>query len=154
MYAKDVPVMVTRCGNLFGEGDLNWSRLVPNSARLAYQGYPPQVYANANAYRREWVYVQDACKAYMLLAHRGKSGEAYNVGSGWCYTAAEIASNIANNFGAPMPILTEPLTCGEIPAQALDSSKIGRLGWLPQGDFHTALYDTCRWYTRYLRWAQ
>jgi len=153
-YAGKMNVIVTRCGNLFGPGDLNWSRLVPNSIRLAYQGYPPQIYAAADAYKREWVYVKDACRAYLLLAQKGRRGEAYNVGSGWVSTASNIAYIIANVFQSPEPVMVDPLKCGEIVSQALDSSKLRRLGWEPQDDMHIMLTDTCRWYTRYLRWPQ
>jgi CDP-glucose 4,6-dehydratase len=151
-YSSRMNTIVTRCGNLFGPGDLNWSRLVPNSIRLAYQGYPPQIYGAANACQREWVYVKDACRAYLLLAQKGRCGEAYNVGSGWVSTASNIAYIISNVFQSPEPVMIDPLACGEIPAQALDSSKLRRMGWEPQNDMHIMLTDTCRWYTHYLRW--
>jgi len=153
-YADKINTVVTRCGNLFGPGDLNWSRLVPNSIRLAYHGYPPQIYGAGNSCQREWVYVKDACSAYLLLAQMGRRGEAYNIGSGWVSTASNIACIIANVFHSPEPVIVEPLKCGEIPAQALDSSKLRRLGWQPQTDMHLMLTDTCRWYARYLRWPQ
>lgn len=146
-------VMTTRCGNLYGQGDLNWSRLVPNSIRRCTSGAPPEVHTGAWKYKREWVYVQDACHAYEMIATWGQGGQAYNVGSGVIMTAGDMAVTIANKLGAPMPVLGSALPCGEIPEQALDWSRLKALGWMPQVGLDEGLRDTIKWYARYLRWA-
>ena len=147
-------VMVTRCANLYGGGDLNWSRLVPNSVEHAINGHAPVVYANAWAYRREWVYVQDACKAYIALAYEGRGGEAYNVGSGEVLTAGDMAVLIADKCESPMPQLVDGLPCAEIPEQRLNWDKIAAMGWGPLVTLDEGLRETIAWYKRYLRWAQ
>ncbi len=147
-------IMVVRCGNVYGPGDLNWSRLVPNSIRNAVNGCPPQIHADAWSYRREWVYVPDACVAYETIAKLGKGGQAYNVGSGITMAAGEMATEIASSMGAPMPVMGGALGCSEIPEQALDCTKIAQLGWSSAISFERALEQTIRWYTHYLRWPR
>lgn len=155
MMCGDVhKVMVTRCANLYGQGDLNWSRLIPNSIRRSLNGLAPQVYQDAWDYQREWLYVEDACRAYELIATWGESGEAYNVGSGETLTAGEMAMRIANVCDAPLPMLDNiALNCSEIPAQALDCSKLKALGFVPKWSLDDGLRDTLNWYKRYIRWA-
>lgn len=152
MIARGAGAMVTRCGNIYGMGDLNWSRLVPNSIRLAYYGMPPQVHAGAWQYKREWVFVQDVCAAYMAIAERGQAGEAYNIGSGVVMTAGDMAVTIADKMGAPPPVLNDALPCGEIPEQALDAAKLRALFWEPDWPLEQALNETMKWYRRYSRW--
>lgn len=147
----DCRMMVTRCGNLYGPGDLNWSRLVPNSIRNAVNGKPPVVHADAWDYRREWLYVQDACTAYALIADKGTGGEAYNVGSGFTMTAGDMATSIAMLMGSPMPVTGGSLRCSEIPEQALDCTKIRDLGWNPVPSFNLRLAETIQWYSHYLQ---
>jgi len=147
-------MMVTRCGNVYGPGDLNWSRLVPNSIRNAINGMPPVIHADAWNYRREWVYVRDACMAYEAIAEKGYGGEAYNIGSGVTTSAGDIATEIANSMGAPMPIIAGALMCREIPEQALNCTKIAELGWECAFSHEIGLQDTIKWYTAYLRWPR
>ena len=141
-------VMVTRCANLYGPGDLNWSRLVPGSCRRAIRGEPPVIHAGAWDYQREWLAVEDAARAYAMLADCGKAG-AYNVGSGQVATAGEVATNIAVLAGGPSPEeRNKSSDFTEIPAQRLDTSKVRELGWESQPlDFA----DTLNWYWEYLR---
>jgi len=143
--------MVTRCANLFGPADFNWSRLIPNACRQAMQGKMPEVHPGSWFHQREWLPVLDACKAYKLIAENGKAGEAYNVGSGVTMRTGEIASLIARQLDAPLPSPREG-TSGfyEIGTQILDSSKLGALGWEPDIRSYDALHHTVKWYQEYL----
>ena len=147
-------VMVTRCANLYGQGDLNWSRLVPNSCRRAVNGLAPEVHKGAWDYQREWLYVEDACRAYEHLAVWGESGQAYNVGSGDTLTAGDMAIKIAAGLQAPLPAASlAELKCGEIPAQALNCDKLKATGFTCKWTLDEGLRDTLNWYRRYVRWA-
>jgi CDP-glucose 4,6-dehydratase len=142
---------VVRCANLYGEGDLNWSRLIPNSCKLALRGESPQIYGDAVDARREWLYVKDAVNAYIALAEKGHAG-AYNVGSGCQASPMEIAIEIANAIGCKPPELSDKATeFYEIPTQELDCRKIEyTLGWCPEYSLGTGLLNTIRWYKDYL----
>lgn len=141
-------VMVTRCGNLYGPGDLNWSRLVPGSCRRAIRGEAPVINAGAWNYKREWLHVEDAARAYVTLAQKGESG-AYNVGTGDVMTAGDVAQHIAGIDGAPCPV-EQPVAFSEIPAQRLDATKVRGLGWAPGIGLAAGLLNVYDWYAEYL----
>lgn len=145
-------VVVTRCANLYGPGDLNWSRLVPNSCRRIARGEPPEVHPGAWQYRREWLHVEDAVRAYTLLAASGETGQAYNVGSGQTATAGWVAGHLAALSGVGAPVESE-WRIREIPAQALCSERVRTLGWTPRWELAEGLADTLARYGVYLAMA-
>jgi len=145
----DARVMVTRCGNLYGPGDVQFSRLIPNSCRRIVNGVPPEVHPGAWAYSREWLYVQDAAAAYITLAKKGQTGEAYNIGSDETATAGGVAHKLAE-LGAVGKPVDSNYEITEIPSQRLCSSKMRRLGWSPQTTLDIGLSNTLLWYRQYL----
>jgi len=144
-------VKVTRCANLYGPADLNWSRLIPNSCRQSLRGLRPVVHQGTAHMQRDYLHVDDAVNAYIWLATCAVPG-VYNVGNGDVASTLEIALSIARLTGAPEPICEpkqQPFM--EIPTQELDTAKIRNLGWescirLPDG-----LVRTVGWYNSYLR---
>jgi len=141
---------VVRCANVYGAGDLNWSRLVPNSCRLALSGQAPQIYGDAAEAKREWLYIDDAVKAYILLAESGSPG-AYNVGSGEQYSPIDVADIITKHAVCMVPEWIEKKHAFyEIPVQVLDCNKIRMLGWEADCNIHTGLELTVDWYKDYL----
>ena len=150
LYGREGRVIVTRCANLYGPGDLNWSRLVPNSCRRAARGLPPEVHPSAWEYEREWVYVDDAVEAYLALAQYGTAGP-YNIGSGQCLTAGSVASYIADLAGVDAPVASGVRIGYEIPAQRLDAGKLLRdTGYMPQTLLGVGLARTYDWYRGYV----
>jgi len=144
--------VVVRAANLYGPGDLHWSRLVPNSCRLALAGKAPEVYGDAALYQREWLHVDDAARAYLLLAERGEPGQAYNVGSGEQASAAAVAQMIARLADAPVPELVDKERgFYEIHSQILNMRKIESLGWSPTWSLPAGLDQTLSWYAVHLR---
>ena len=145
--------IVTRCANLYGPGDLHWSRLVPNSCRLALQGQGPQITPGAWKYQRHWLYVDDAVQAYITLAEQGEAGQAYNVAPGpaCVATAGGVGMMIARMADAPEPVEGSVVIGHEIPAQELDAGKIEALGWQAQTQLVDGLRTTLDWYRGYLR---
>ena len=141
-------VMVTRCANLYGPGDMAWSRLVPNSCRRIAEGKPPEVHPGAWEYEREWLYVEDAVTAYILLAEQGLAGP-YNVGSGETATAGRVAETLAIYGRAPKPV-ESTWKISEIPAQRTSCAKIRALGWEPEKSLMMGLHWTLLWYQEYL----
>ncbi|MBS1123587.1 MAG: dTDP-D-glucose 4,6-dehydratase [Deltaproteobacteria bacterium] len=152
----EVPVCITRCGNLFGPGDLNWNRIVPGTIRSAVRGERPVIRSDGK-FVRDYVYVEDAVNAYMTTAEaigrEGIAGEAFNFADGRPMTVIEIcAATLAAVGGKGL----EPVVLGqgshEIREQFLDSSKARtRLGWKPLHGISEGLTRTVSWYRDHLR---
>lgn len=142
---------VVRCANLYGPADLNWSRLIPNSCRLALRGEAPRIYGDAVNDKREWIYVQDAVNAYIHLAKHGEAG-AYNVGSNWQMSPLGVADVITSMLHTSIPeVVEKERKFYEIPTQALDCTKIISTGWQPEFDIYQGLMQTVNWYQVYLQ---
>src|SRR6202040_752758 len=97
-----VPVAVTRCGNLFGGGDLNFNRLVPGTIRSALQGEAPIIRSNGT-YIRDYFYVRDAVAAYLQLAEKlpdaAFTGQAFNFGTETPLSVLELVDRILELMG-------------------------------------------------------
>ena len=142
--------IVVRCANLYGDGDLNWSRLIPNSIRLALRGKQPQVYGDAIFNKREWLYVKDAVNAYIKLAENNIPG-AYNVGSGEQASPLEIAREICELLYCDEPeVVDKKRDFYEIPEQGLNCDKIHKAGWRPVFSLAQGLTESVKWYADYL----
>lgn len=145
------PVAVTRCGNLWGPGDLNFNRLIPGTIRSVLLGESPIVRSDGT-YRRDYFYVRDAVSAYLTLAEqmsdRKLAGEAFNFGNEQPVTVLEAVDTVLRAMrrtDLQPTILNESV--GEIPDQYLDCEKArGVLGWAPTYTFETGLAETVPWY--------
>ena len=156
-YAKSygVPVAVTRCGNFFGGGDLNWNRLVPGTIRAILRGNRPVIRSDGH-FVRDYLYVEDAAAAYMLLAERLASdpslkGEAFNFSLEIRLTVLELVEKILALAGSDLSpeVRNEPLN--EIREQSLSSEKARRtLGWRPLFTLEEGLRKTFAWYRAFL----
>lgn len=153
MYAHtfDVPVVTTRCGNLFGGGDLNWNRLIPGAIRSGLAGQPTTLRSDGSL-TRDYFFVDDAAGAYMHLARclveqPELRGEAFNFSSGESRTALAVARLIMERLGvAGQPVVAGSAT-GEILHQSLSTDKARRmLGWSSVTPFESALESTIGWY--------
>jgi CDP-glucose 4,6-dehydratase len=132
-----LPVCVTRCGNFFGGGDLNWNRLVPGTVRSLLEDRPP-VLRSSGSPVRDYFYVKDGAEAYLLLARRMAEdrsihGEAFNFSAGFRLSAMEMVERLTRLAGgrhAPRVLANAP---NEIPHQEVDSAKARDiLGWRPR----------------------
>jgi len=155
-----LPVAVTRCANLFGGGDLNWSRLIPGTIRSALRDERPLIRSDGK-YVRDYFYVRDAAEAYIQLAEQmpadGIVGEAFNFGIQEPLSVLEVVERLLRVMGKTElepRILNE--ASAEIPCQYLDCSKAReRVSWRPSFAFEQGLAQTVEWYERWLRegWA-
>jgi CDP-glucose 4,6-dehydratase len=152
----DLPVVVARCGNFFGPGDLNWNRIVPGTIRSVLRGDRPVIRSDGS-YVRDYFYVDDGAAAYSLLAEKlaadqSLKGEAFNFSTGRELSAAEMVRLILAEMGSPLePVVLSEAT-HEIARQSLDSSKARqRLGWLPLFSIEEGLRRSISWYTAFLR---
>lgn len=153
----DLPVCVTRCGNLYGGGDLNWNRLVPGAIRSALAGERP-VLRSDGTYVRDYFFVKDAVLAYLelaekLAADRTLIGEAFNFSNELQVTVLELTQEILRLAGRPdlEPDIRADAR-HEIPHQYLDASKARRLlNWTPSYTLEQGLTDTIAWYRQFLQ---
>lgn len=150
-----LPVAITRCANLYGGGDLNWSRLIPGTIRSVLRGKRPVIRSDGTLLR-DYLYVQDAVTGYMRLAERIQepevSGEAFNFGMDDPKSVMDVVQTIidVSDQRALTPrVLSEAQN--EIRAQYLDSSKAHRiLDWSPQYSMKEGLRETLSWYREFL----
>jgi CDP-glucose 4,6-dehydratase len=157
MYAVsfDLPVVVTRCGNFYGGGDLNWNRIVPGTIRSILRGQRPVIRSDGKSVR-DYFYVEDGAAAYMLLAERLAAsprlrGEAFNFSYGNQVTVLELVNQILARMGSTFQpeILNE--AGNEILIQYLSSAKAREvLGWKPLFSLEAGLDNTIAWYKEFL----
>lgn len=153
-----LPVCVTRCGNMYGGGDLNWNRLIPGSIRSFLFDESPLIRSDGTL-QRDYVYVEDIADAYLLLAENmGRPevvGEAFNFGVNRPYSVLEVVEalgEVMDRQHVRPTILGEAGPDAEIPVQYLDSTKAERiLGWQPRFGFRDGLRQTAAWYEELLR---
>jgi CDP-glucose 4,6-dehydratase len=151
-----LPVAVGRFANIYGGGDFNLSRIVPDTARALIHGERPVIRSDGTP-QRDFIHVEDAVSAYLLLAdslddpvHRGR---AWNAGAGEPIAVIEIVRRMIAAAGKDVEpdVQGEGTPPGEIDRQWLDSTVIREeLGWRPEWDLDRGLAEAYAWYAKYL----
>jgi CDP-glucose 4,6-dehydratase len=156
MYAKTyrLPVSVTRCGNFYGGGDLNWNRIVPGTIRSVIRGERPVIRSDGQ-FTRDYLYVEDGARAYVLLAEQlganpDLGGEVFN----FSYEQRMTVMDLVHKILAVMDSNLEPdvrnEASNEIRDQYLDAAKArASLGWSPAFTLDDSLRATVDWYKGY-----
>jgi len=154
-HTYHVPVAVTRCGNLFGGGDLNFNRLIPGTIRSALQNEHPLVRSDGS-FVRDYFYVRDAVNAYLLLAERMDDpafhGQAFNFGTETPLSVLEVVRAVLDRMKKPdlAPIILNEAS-HEITRQYLDCAKARRMmDWHPAFTFEQGLDEAIAWYRDWL----
>lgn len=152
----ELPVAVTRLANVYGGGDLNWSRIVPATARALAAGDAPVIRSDGSP-ERDYLYIEDAVRAYLAVAasleQPGLRGRAWNAGTGVPVSAREVVDRLTAvaGVGAEPDVQGTGTPHGEIDRQYLDSAAIrDQLGWAPSYDLDQGLAATWAWYERHL----
>jgi CDP-glucose 4,6-dehydratase len=151
-----MPVAVTRLANVYGPGDVNWARVIPDTARALVRGQRPVIRSDGTP-ERDYIYVEDAADAYLAVAasledprHRGR---AWNAGSGEPRSVLEVVTRLIEISGRSVEpdIRGTGVPHGEIDRQFLDSTAIREeLGWAPKWDLDRGLKAAWDWYERTL----
>lgn len=156
-YAKTwgLPVAITRCGNFFGGGDLNWNRVVPGTVRSVLRGERPVIRSDGSLIR-DYIHVEDAVEAYMKLA-RGLAdrpeiaGEAFNFSTETPLSVRDMVAMILRLTDSDLEPVILNQAHNEIPAQHLNAAKARReLGWTATVGLEEGLRRTIDWYRRHL----
>lgn len=153
-HAYGLPVAVARCGNIYGGGDLNWSRIVPGTIRSLAHGQRPIIRSDG-AYLRDYLYVKDAVTAYLALAENLRDkrvrGGGFNFSPEKPSAVTEIVKTIQKLMKetALKPDIRNEAK-GEIRSQYLSSAKARRLlKWRPRHDLQSGLRETIGWYRKF-----
>jgi CDP-glucose 4,6-dehydratase len=147
-----LPVAVTRFANIYGGGDLNFSRLIPEAVSAAIAGRRPVLRSDGSP-ERDFLYVEDAAAAYLAIARAldrdDVRGEAFNAGGGRAYSVLEVVSTIARlaDTGVEPDVRGEGNPAGEIDRQYVDPTKLREtVGWEPAVGLEEGIEKTIAWY--------
>ena len=147
----ELPVVITRFGNVYGEGDLNFNRIVPGIMASIIKSQTLKIRSDGK-YVRDYVYVKDVVDATLLLARniRKAKGEAFNISSLENLQVIEVVKRIGKVLELKVDYEILSVAKNEIPVQSVDFKKIkNTFGWKPKNNFSTTAVDIFNWYKDY-----
>ena len=151
-----LPAVITRCGNFYGPGDLNWNRVVPGTIRSLCDGIRPVIRSDGR-YVRDYFYIEDAADAHLMLAERLSAhpklyGEAFNFSNETRVTVLEIVEKIIGLIGLHLKPDVRNETSYEIRYQMLSAAKARcEFDWRPRFGLDEGLQIAIAWYLKFLR---
>lgn len=146
-----LPVSITRCGNLFGPGDLNFNRIIPGTILSILRNEPPIIRSDG-LFVRNYFYVKDAAAGYLAIAQNPEktAGQAFNIGPDDRYSVLEITNLILRLMGSSLVPVVKNEATNEIREQYLSVAKVkAMLGWRANFTTEAALKETIDWYRHY-----
>ena len=150
-----LPVAITRCGNFYGGGDLNWNRIVPGTIRSVLRGQRPVIRSDGK-FIRDYFYVEDGANAYITLAEAlaarpELAGQAFNFSNEIQVTVLDLVRRILRVMDSNLEPDIRNEASNEIIHQYLSAAKARReLGWAPLFDLEKGLAATVAWYQDFL----
>jgi CDP-glucose 4,6-dehydratase len=153
-HTYGVPVAITRCGNFYGGGDLNWNRIVPGTIRSILRGQRPVVRSDGK-FVRDYFYVEDGAAAYMLLAEQlaarpDLKGQAFNFSNELQVTVLDLVGRVSALMGSDLAPDVRNEASNEIRHQYLSAAKARReLDWSPLFTLERGLDRTVAWYREF-----
>jgi CDP-glucose 4,6-dehydratase len=160
-YAKSfsLPVVITRCGNFYGQGDLNWNRIIPGTIRSIIRAQRPVIRSDGK-FIRDYFYVKDGAAAYMLLAEQLAArpelrGEAFNFSNEIQVNVRVLVDRILSLMESDLKPDIRNEVKNEIRHQYLSSAKARKtLKWKPLYDLESGLIETIEWYRDHFKEAK
>lgn len=147
----NLPVVITRCGNFYGGGDLNWNRLIPGTIRSILRGQRPVIRSDGQ-HIRDYFYVEDGAAVYMLLAENLAAnpdlrGHAFNFSNETQVTVLEIVQKLLTHMRSNLEPDVRNEAANEIRHQYLSASKARKyFNWTPRFSLDEGLQETIKWY--------
>lgn len=150
----EMPITITRCGNLYGEGDLNFNRLIPGTIRSIVRGESPTLRSDGS-FVRDYFYIADAVSAYLTLAEqmveKKLHGHAFNFSPENQVSASEVVKTILTLMKSDLKPVIGNGARNEIPHQYLSAAKArDHLNWTSQHTLEEGLEKTIHWYRQFL----
>jgi len=155
-HTYDLPVAITRCGNFYGGGDLNWNRIVPGTIRSILRDERPVIRSDGK-HIRDYFYVEDGADAYLRLAELliddpDLRGQAFNFSNELQITVLELVKKILLQMDSDLEPVILNEAANEIPHQFLSAEKARRmLNWAPSYSLDEGLARTIEWYREFFR---
>lgn len=153
-HTYGLPVAITRCGNFFGGGDLNWNRIIPGTIRSVIRGQRPVIRSDGT-FVRDYVYVEDGAAACILLAEKlaentGLYGEAFNFSTESPMNVVDLVNLVLQRMNSDLVPQIMSQAKNEIKDQYLCSEKARKLlGWRPEFTVEQSMDRTIDWYRNY-----
>ncbi|ASF57187.1 sugar dehydratase [Bacillus velezensis] len=150
-----LPVCITRCGNLYGGGDLNFNRIIPQTIQLVLNGEAPEIRSDGT-FIRDYFYIEDAVEAYLLLAEKMEelnlAGEAFNFSNEIQLTVLELVEKILKAMDSDLKPKVLNQGSHEIKHQYLSAEKARKLlNWTPAHTIDEGLEKTIEWYKAFFQ---
>jgi CDP-glucose 4,6-dehydratase len=155
-HSYKLPVAITRCGNFYGGGDLNWNRIIPGTIRSILRDEAPIIRSNGS-FIRDYIYAEDGAAAYILLAEKLATnpslyGQAFNFSNETQVTVLDLVSKIIELMSAELEPIVQNRASNEIQHQFLDATKAREiLDWTPEYTLDRGLEKTIAWYESFLK---
>jgi dTDP-glucose 4,6-dehydratase len=147
----DLPVIITRASNNYGPYQFP-EKVIPLFVSNAIDDIPVPLYGDGRNVR-DWLHVEDHCRAIDVLIDRGENGEVYNIGGGNDVMNVDLTHRILRELGKPRSLIKPvPDRPGHDRRYCLDTSKLRGVGWTPQVEFETGLRQTVQWYRQNEWW--
>ncbi|KFF56592.1 sugar dehydratase [Bacillus subtilis] len=154
-HTYGLPVCITRCGNLYGGGDLNFNRIIPQTIQLVLNGEAPEIRSDGT-FVRDYFYIEDAVQAYLLLAEKMEennlAGEAFNFSNEIQLTVLELVEKILKKMNSNLKPKVLNQGSNEIKHQYLSAEKARKLlNWTPAYTIDEGLEKTIEWYAEFFK---
>jgi CDP-glucose 4,6-dehydratase len=154
-HTYGMPICITRCGNFYGGGDLNWNRIVPGTIRSVLRGEAPLIRSDGSCIR-DYFYVKDGAAAYLHLAEQMAAnpvvhGQAFNFSTEIQVSVLDMVQQILRHMQSSLRPIVKGEATNEIKHQYLSAEKARRvLGWAPRYRLDESLVETIAWYRAFL----
>lgn len=154
-HTYKLPVAITRCGNFYGGGDLNWNRIIPGTIRSILRNEAPVIRSDGS-FIRDYIYCEDGAAAYILLAEQLATnaslyGQAFNFSNETQVTVLNLVDRIVKLMDTDLKPIVQNQASNEIQHQFLDASKAREiLNWVPEFTLDRGLAKTIAWYREFL----
>lgn len=154
-HTYKLPLVIARCGNFYGGGDLNWNRIIPGTIRSLFRGEQPIIRSDGS-YIRDYFYVEDGALSYTLLAEKLAAdptliGHAFNFSNEIQVTVTELVNKIISSYSSKLKPVVKNEVSNEIKHQYLSAEKARKmLGWKPEFTLEQGLSKTIAWYKNFL----